>query len=350
MSAEPIAIYTGSIAIYWSGLVICLGIAAGFFLSLGIYMASNRESADLWVFFPFALVFSVVLCRLLHWYCHEEQYVSWVAALTDYSTGSYCLQGALLGVYLGALCSHVLGFAKSTGKLLDAIAPGFALSLAFIRLSSLFNSSCHSKYTVEIKTLQRLPVAILTEDTVGNQSYRFATFFVEFVLLIIITLVLIGLYYKLHNSKMKAPCKRDGHIFRLFLILFCTIELVLDSTRNDSSFLHFPGQLKVINKFFGFVSVGQLCAAIILLCILIYYTRMSVKANGRKWYHIVLWIAYGISLATVGGLEYCVQRWSNYFRTIYIGMSVGALLMGAVAILMYRSCIEKNFSFEDEYK
>lgn len=350
MNINPIAIYSNSIVIYWSGLIICMGIAAGFFISMALYTASNKNGADMWVFLPFALLFSIFFCRLIHWYCHEEQYVSWYASLSDYSNGSYCLQGALLGVYLGALCSKGLGFAKNTGKILDAIAPGMAIAIAFIRLSSLFNSSCHSKYNVENKLFQGLPFGILTEDTAGNLSYRFATFFVEFLVMLIVAIVLISVYYRLHNSRMKAPCKRDGHIFRIFLVLFSAVELILDSTRNDSSFMHFPGQMKVINKFFGFISIGQLTAAFIIIGVLIYYTKRSVKANGRKPYHFLLWIGYVVSLAIVGGMEYCVQRWTNMYRTIYIGMAVGVIIMTVVTLLMYRSCIYKNYEFDDEYE
>ena len=43
------------------------------------------------------------ICRVIHWYCHFEQYNGIWGALTDYSTGSYCLPGALLGVWLAAL-------------------------------------------------------------------------------------------------------------------------------------------------------------------------------------------------------------------------------------------------------
>ena len=93
---NPIAISTGSTVIYWSAVVIALGIAAGFALSYSLYISHGGRSAAMWLLLPLALLFSVPLCRAIHWYCHPEQYTSFIRAITDYSTGSYCLPGALL--------------------------------------------------------------------------------------------------------------------------------------------------------------------------------------------------------------------------------------------------------------
>ena len=137
---SSIAIYSGSIVIYWSSLIIALGLAAALCLSLSLYRGSGGRAAAVLLLLPLALLFSVPLCRFIHWYCHAEQYNGLFNALTDYSTGSYCLPGALLGTWLAAFLVRKLNFAPSTGALLDAAAPGMALAVAFIRLSALFNS------------------------------------------------------------------------------------------------------------------------------------------------------------------------------------------------------------------
>ena len=349
MNIEPIAVYSGNIVIYWSGIVIALGIAAGFMLANAIYTSHHGRSSALWVMLPFAMVLSIFFCRILHWYCHEEQYVSLYRAITDYSGGSYCLPGALLGVYLGALISTKLGFADSVGKILDAVAPGFSLTIALIRLSSLFNSSCHSKYVIEKNFFKRLPFGAPLIDSAGNADWRFATFFVEFLLMLLVMGLLIFIYYHLHNSRMNPPCRRNGNVFRLFLVLYGAITLVLDSTRNDSSFLHFPGVLKVLNKFAGFVSMAQLVAALCILFVIVYYSKCSRK-SGSKAKRWLIWVGYIISLAMVGGCEYCVQRWSNLYRLCYLGMSFGVILMSLMAFLMYKTCIRTINDIEDEYE
>ena len=132
---NSIAIYTGDITIYWSGIIIALGIAMCLALTLALYPLSGRNNAAVWVMFPFALFFSVVFARVMYWYCHLEQYNSIQEALLDYSTGSFCIPGVILGTWLGALVVRMVNLTDNTGRLLDAVAPGMALCIAFIRLS-----------------------------------------------------------------------------------------------------------------------------------------------------------------------------------------------------------------------
>ncbi|MDO4528624.1 MAG: prolipoprotein diacylglyceryl transferase, partial [bacterium] len=139
---NPIAVYTDDLILYWSAIVIALGIAACFARSQALYTSYAGNGRALWVLFPIAVVLSVFFCRILHWYCHTEQYAGLISALTDYSSGGYVLPGAILGTFLAALIVRGLGFTDNVSRLLDAVAPGGALAVAFIRLSALFNSSC----------------------------------------------------------------------------------------------------------------------------------------------------------------------------------------------------------------
>ena len=188
---NPIAIYSGSTVLYWSSVIIVFGLLASLVLSLSLQRVNGGSSAAMLLFFPLAIILSVPICRVIHWYCHFEQYNGIWGALTDYSTGSYCLPGALLGVWLAALIVKKLGFERSIARLLDAFAPGAALAVAFIRLSALFNSSCRSKIAVTTPALQHLPIASGVTNSTGAVEYRFATFFVEFLLMLIAAAVLL---------------------------------------------------------------------------------------------------------------------------------------------------------------
>ena len=179
---NPIAISTGSTVIYWSAIVIALGIAAGFALSYSLYISHGGRAAAMWLLLPLALLFSVPLCRAIHWYCHPEQYTSFIRAITDYSTGSYCLPGALLGTFLAALVVRGLDLTGNMARLLDCVAPGGALIVVFIRLSALFNSSCRSKIAITTPLLQHLPIGSGITNSMGAVEYRFATFFVQAIL------------------------------------------------------------------------------------------------------------------------------------------------------------------------
>lgn len=327
---NPIAISTGSTVIYWSAVVIALGIAAGFALSYSLYISHGGRSAAMWLLLPLALLFSVPLCRAIHWYCHLEQYTSFIRAITDYSTGSYCLPGALLGVWLAALIVKKLGFERSIARLLDAFAPGAALAVAFIRLSALFNSSCRSKIAVTTPALQHLPIASGVTNSTGAVEYRFATFFVEFLLMLIAAAVLLEFFYRCRKRPMKRGSS-DGNTARYFLLLYSAIELLLDSTRNDSSFM----------KFNGFVSIVQMICAICIGALLIYYSRRSVKANGLGAKHWVIWAVWFIGLAGTGVSEYLVQRHGNWYLGCYAAMTVCCALMAVAVYRMYLSCCDE---------
>lgn len=327
---NPIAISTGSTVIYWSAVVIALGIAAGFALSYSLYISHGGRSAAMWLLLPLALLFSVPLCRAIHWYCHLEQYTSFIRAITDYSTGSYCLPGALLGAWLAALIVKKLGFERRIARLLDTFAPGAALAVAFIRLSALFNGSCRSKIAVTTPALQHLPIASGITNSTGAVEYRFATFFVEFLLMLIAAAVLLEFFYRCRKRPMKRGSS-DGNTARYFLLLYSAIELLLDSTRNDSSFM----------KFNGFVSIVQMICAICIGALLIYYSRRSVKANGLGARHWVIWAVWFVGLAGTGVSEYLVQRHGNWYLGCYAAMTVCCALMAVAVYRMYLSCCDE---------
>jgi prolipoprotein diacylglyceryltransferase len=327
---NPIAIYSGSTVLYWSSVIIVFGLLACLMLSLSLQRVNGGGSTAMLLFFPLAIILSVPICRVIHWYCHFEQYNGIWGALTDYSTGSYCLPGALLGVWLAALIVKKLGFERSIVRLLDAFAPGAALAVAFIRLSALFNSSCRSKIAVTTPALQHLPIASGVTNSTGAVEYRFATFFVEFLLMLIAAAVLLEFFYRCRKRPMKRGSS-DGNTARYFLLLYSAIELLLDSTRNDSSFM----------KFNGFVSIVQMICAICIGALLIYYSRRSVKANGlgaRRW---VIWAVWFIGLAGTGVSEYLVQRHGNWYLGCYAAMTVCCALMAVAVYRMYLSCCDE---------
>ena len=326
-----IAIYSGSTVIYWSGVVIALGVAACFALSYSLYTSYVGSGKALWVLLPLAVLFSVPLCRIIHWYCHAEQYAGLWGALTDYSGGGYCLPGALLGTFLAALLVGRLGFTDNVPRMMDAVAPGAALAVAFIRLSAVFNNSCRGKIAVKAAALQHLPLASPIYIN-GAPDYRFATFFVEFLVMLAAAFVLMKFYFARRSLPMRGGESSDGHTMRLFLLIFSAAELILDSTRYDSSFMHFN----------GFVSIVQMVAAITVLVILVHYSRVSIRVNGRGARHWALWIAFFLSLVCVGLSEYFVQRHGDWYGRCYFFMFIGICAMSASVYMMYLTCCERK--------
>ena len=323
---NPIAVYIGDIVLYWSAVIISVGFLAALFMSLGLQLSNKGRLVSMLLFFPLAIVFSIPLCRALHWYCHQEQYGSFLKAVTNYSVGSYVLIAAIPGIWLAAWIAARLDDGD-TAKLLDAAAPGMALAIAFIRLSSLFNSSCRSKITVTNGLLQHLPLAASNTTSTGSIEYRFATFFVHFLVLLVLCLFLLRFFFKRRHIPMKVG-RFEGNTVRMFLLYYCASELVLDSTRYDSSFLP-------IN---GFVSIVQIIAAVCMLVLLVYYSALSIRANGRRWWHWLLWIMWIAALGCGGYMEYLVQRHGNWYLGCYAAMALCCLILAFIVHRLYLSC------------
>lgn len=328
--SQDIAIYSGSAVLHWSALVITLGLLAALFMTLALQRANRGPTFVVFLFFALSILFSVPLCRILHWYCHTEQYSGLLSALRDYSTGSYVLPGAMLGVWLAAYLATRLD-SGSCAALLDAAAPGLALVVAFIRLSAQFNASCRSKISVLTPILQHLPLASGVTNSAGQTEYRFATYFVHFLLMLLICWWLLHFFFAYRRVPMRSG-SAEGNVIRMFLLAYSATEMVLDSTRYDSSFLPFN----------GFISFVQIVAAASMLGILIYYSVHSVRAHGGvRAVHWVLWIGWFLSLAAGGFLEYLVQRHGDWYLPCYLAMALCCVLMMAFVYRMYLTCCKE---------
>ena len=207
---NAIAISVGSITVYWSSLIIALGVLAGLVMGLSLCRDDKCRASAVLCFYPPAILFSVFFSRLIHWYSYMEQYASFVAAVTDYSAGGYCVSGVVLGVLLAGAVVRWAGLVGRIGSLFDTVLPGVVLSVAILRLSESFGNICRSKISVTAPLLQRLPFAVASTDSAGNVSYKFATFFVSFLLLALLSLVLVRLCVHRRDVPMgltyKAAC------------------------------------------------------------------------------------------------------------------------------------------------
>lgn len=336
---NSVAVYYGDAVIFWSSIIIVLGIIACMAMTLALYKPRNSSTSALWMFFPLAFIFSFVISRALHYYFNAESYKSFLSAMTDYSSGSYMLPGVFLGIWLAAAIVRKAGLVSSTGRLLDFATPGICFLVAVIRLSSLFNESCRSKIIISSAVFQRLPFAIGSADNAGNVTYRLATFFIEFLLMMLVTLWSLRFFKTERTAKMRRPCPRTGNLMRIALVLYGAVEIIMDSTRNDSPLLHFR-LISVLNQWSAFISLAQVFAAISALCVLIFYSRMSIRAEGFSWKHPVLWTLFAASLFGIGYLgEYRVQRYGTQkYLECYAIMTLSCAVMFVSVFLLYRMC------------
>ena len=125
---------------------------------------------------------------------------------------------------------------------------------------------------------------------------------------------------------------RDGNVARMFLLSYSAVEMVLDSTRYDSSF--FP--------FNSFISIAQVVGALCVLGILIYYSVHAVKARGLRFYHFALWFGFLLTLGAAGASEYMVQRHGSWYLGCYAVMGLSCYLMVLLVYQMYLRCCAKR--------
>lgn len=350
---NQIAVFYGSTTIYFNSILIALALVAAFIFSLAIYLPRNRYAVAMWLFFPMATGLSVILSRIIHWYCNIEQYADFRSALTDYTSGDYCITGVIIAVWFVALLLWCLHITRSRFDLLDAAAPGLAFVLAVVRFTHIFSDKCYGKTLIEAPSLQRLPLAAPIVLSDGTIEYRFASFFISAIVLFAISIFLTIFYInkrdrffaerasKPYDSITRRAAKSDGHVFRMFLLLFSAEEVVIDSTRYDATHLFFRGeQFAGINKATSFMGLSQFVSALILLYLFIYYLVVSInrcKKTGRsKKYLFISVPLFVLGLAAAGVCEYLVQRFTGMYMYIYPGQVAGLAGIIASVTIMYR--------------
>ena len=243
----------------------------------------------------------------------------------------------MLGVLLAGAVGRWAGFVGRIGSLFDTVLPGVVLSVAILRLSESFGNICRSKISVTAPLLQRLPFAVASTDSAGNVSYKFATFFVSFLLLALLSLVLVRLCVHRRDVPMLRGMSRTGNVARLGLVLFAAIEIVLDSTRSDPVSIHFAF-LTMFNKYVGFISVTMFVCAVCILCVFLRYFK-AVKRNGTGRPAPLL-AGYIVSLVGVGASEYLVQRFTGMFMLYRSIQTLSAALMVFVVCRCYALCCD----------
>ena len=150
-------------------------------------------------------------------------------------------------------------------------------------------------------------------DAAGNVEFRLATFFLEFLALLVITVILCVFFFRHRSEPLWEGFPNQGNVMRMFLILVGIVEIIADSTRYDSALMHFF-LIKKLNPYASFISIAQVFSAVMILLVFIRYMRCSVKANGWSWYHILAILVFIASLVGIGFFgEYRVQwyvpRW-----------------------------------------
>ena len=314
---EPISVIVGTTEIPWKSILLVLSVLAAFFLSYSLYTAQKGGRIGMWLWAPPATFLSLFFCRILYWYCNHEQYNDFYAAMHDLSPDGFIMLGILPGVVLAAAFIRLIRLAKSLPAMLDAIAPGVSLGMGLAYLMCLFDIRCRGKVVVTTPVFCHLPFSAPMAMPQGGVEYRFATFFISFLVMLGIMKLCMEFYMARHEEK--------GCTAALFLLLYSASGFILDSTRYDAGY--FP--------FNGFVSVLQIFAGLSILGLAIGFCVRMLKKRGFVWYVLPWWVAMLLSMGATGYLEYLVQRYGDRYLLWYSLMFISSLAMVLLVYVMY---------------
>lgn len=324
---ERIAFIIEETFIYWSSVVLALAVLAAIFLFLALYIGKSRNVLSAFLAVPMALVLSMVLSRLVHWYCRADAYESMSAALTNYSTGGYALMGVFAGCILVACVLRILQISKNLPQMLDCMALAGGVGIAVGRLASLFNTSDRG---MMLDGITGLPLVFPVNNAVtGEVEYRLATFMLQAIATAVIVAVLFVVYLL---GQRKGHKIKDGDVTLLFLMVYGACQIVFDSTRYDSLFMRSN----------GFISIVQILGAVGLVLGIVVFSVRMVKALRWKWWFLGLWIVMLALIGCAGYMEYHVQRYGDQFVFAYSVMSACLIVTVAAAVVIYCLAVSRE--------
>ena len=326
---DKLAFISGETFLYWNSIVYTLAAATAIAFFLAFYLGKCGNVVAGFAAVPISIFLGLVAARFFHWYCRADSYDSFLAAMTDYTSGGYALMGVFLGCFLAACLLRLIRLSRSLPEMLDAMAISGCAGIAVGRLASLFNSSDRGQVLANFKGL---PFAYpVTNAVSGAVEYRLATFMLQSLVALLLFVGLTVFYLR----GQKRGNLKDGDTSLIFLMIYGASQVVLDSTRYDSLFFRSN----------GFVSVVQVLGAVGLALAIFAFSRRMVKNWGLRFWQFLLWIPVVAGIGCGGFMEYYVQRRGNEAAFAYSVMSgclTGVILL--TLLIRFLACKKEPLS------
>lgn len=293
--------------IFWHSVILVLAVLTGMIFFLATYYCRTGEITWAAVACPISIAASIALARVIYWLFRPEVYESLSQAL---SSSGYALIGVFAGCFLTACLLRLLKAVNSLPSLLDCMCIGGSVAIALGRLSFFFTPEDRGEI---LSGFTGLPfVCPVVNATSGAEEYRFATFLFQ---ALAAGCIFVYLLISFLNSLGKQRC-RDGSITMKFLLLYCTSQIVLDSTRYDG--LHLRSN--------GFISAVQVLCAVALVLVIGVLSAQVPHRSGKLSRMVPVWLLSAAALGGCAYMEYFVQRHGDRAVLAYTIMS-GCLLV-----------------------
>lgn len=300
--------------VYWAPVILALAAVAALSIYACVYILRGGKYMALFTAMPLCVILGIVLGRFVHWYCRPGAYLSFSAAMTDFSQGDYALVGIFAACILVAGVLRWLRLSDNMPQMLDAMAIGGSVGIAVGRLAPLFNGTSRGMVVSE---QVGFPVSYpLSNVVTGVQENRLAPFMFQCFFAAVIAVALITYVQACYFKKKKL---KDGDLFLIFLAAYCCSQILCDSMRNDA----------LVLRSNGFVSMVQIVSAVGLVFSLVIFSIRMVKGGKPKWLHYLLWGGILAMLGLAGYMEYIVQN--NSTRALFAYSVMGTALAVVVA-------------------
>jgi len=311
---ERIAFIYGETFIYWSSIILTLAAACAICTFVALYLPKSQNVRACAIVIPFSIVLSLILARLVHWYCRTDSYSSFLSAMTSFSNGGFALMGVFAGCFIVACFLRLMDTSENLPEMLDCMCIAGGAGIALGRLASLFNTSGRGQIVESVKSLPW--VYPVTNAVSGVAEYRLATFMLQAMVVAVIFVAILVFWLR----GQKKGTVKDGDAALLFLLCYGASQVILDSTRYDSLFFRSN----------GFVSIVQVLGAFGIGIPTILFSIRLVRQRGWKYWYLGLWALWAGLMGLGGYMEYYVQRHGDQAVFAYSVMS--AALVALVAL------------------
>lgn len=315
------ALILNHLTLYWYSIILALSAAFGMSIFMaccsrkGIHPGASAAVSLL------ALVISLIVSRLIYWYCNPFRFSDMTQAFTTPAADCNALLGAFVGCFLAALILH-----RAAGDLvglLDCMSVAGCGAISLGRLAFFFADGDRGRI---VNGLTNLPwVYPIINPSSGMPEYRLATFVFQSVLTGILFLVLLRLFL---SPRMERKSSR-GSITVLFLMAYGAAGIILDSTRYDSLYLRSN----------GFISLVQIVCAAAMLGAIVWVSIRAVKNRGLAKWMITAWAAIAALFGGAGYMEYFVQRHGRLAGYGYSAMAACLVCALVLGIVLWRNSL-----------
>lgn len=273
----------------------------------------GRNAAEIFVLLSLPL--GIVGARIFYCLSRLTLYLEMgILNILQIWNGGYALWGAVGGVVLAAILTAKIT-RQPASRILDAAAAPSALAIGLGRLAEM---TIGQGIGMEVETafFQRFPFAVFNAD---YEMWFWAIFVMEAVAAFVILAVLL----------IKKP-GQDGGKVKLFLILYCSAQILLESLRRDQ-FLRWL-----------FVRVSQLTAVLVLSGLMFAALYRWIKNPQdrimQKKQVVNHWVIFLVGVALSIGMEFAADK-SAYLPLwlCYVIMAVCCVMFGFVS---YRLILE----------